>query len=713
MSTDHSHFAASAHRYHSVDDRPGGPGVHIEEMECDLPGAFDGRRQPTTIGSFATAELTGTAMASAQTLVVSLGVYSTLHSIEEQRILHFDHHGRRCALELCGRDVRLVVAGHQYVVPNLKVSQRRWYRAVIVSTPTGVRARVSDGTPGGIRLVAAACEPEKPVGTDLFVLGGASTGTAGSFNGKLAEVRVGSGPVTDAEEVALLEGETAEEILGSRLVAGWEFGDGDLASSSIPNIVAGAPTLRLTNMPCRAVTGPRWSGRQAYPASSAREYDAIHFNDDMVIGGEWDESLRLRVPDTWGSGIYGLRVTDQSSVDIIPFYVRPGTREARKNILFLAPTNTYLAYGNEHNATADIGADLGSLKEHEVIPQEADTYVDDHPELGLSLYDWHRDGTGVRFASRLRPLLNMRPFHRNWLNDSYRHFGADFYLIEWLRRRGFDFDVATDEDLHREGRSLLDSYRVVLTGSHPEYVSERMVDAIEEYRRAGGNLMYLGGNGFYWPVAYSPHEPAVIEMRRGVSGARNFDSPPGEAALSFTGESGGIWRNRGRSPHRLLGVGMGAVGWGRAQPYRRTPSSYSDSVRWVFDGVDDELIGDDGLMLGGAAGDEMDHIDFDHGTPPETVVLASSVGHDDRFQPASEYYTNIYPDVGGSKNPLVRADMTLLGDGHTSSVFSVGSICWVGALPVDGFDGPVSRLTHNVLARFSAVPNNDAAAREL
>ena len=33
----------------------------------------------------------------------------------------------------------------------------------------------------------------------------------------------------------------------------------------------------------------------------------------------------------------------------------------------------------------------------------------EHPELGFSTYDRHRDGSGVCYSSRLRPATNIRP----------------------------------------------------------------------------------------------------------------------------------------------------------------------------------------------------------------------------------------------------------------------------------------------------------------
>ena len=44
----------------------------------------------------------------------------------------------------------------------------------------------------------------------------------------------------------------------------------------------------------------------------------------------------------------------------------------------------------------------------------------------------------------------------------------------------------------------------MLTGTHPEYYSARMLDAWEDYLAPGGRVMYMGGNGFYWVICYHP-----------------------------------------------------------------------------------------------------------------------------------------------------------------------------------------------------------------
>jgi len=125
------------------------------------------------------------------------------------------------------------------------------------------------------------------------------------------------------------------------------------------------------------------------------------------------------------------------------------------------------------------------------ILSEIDVELYQTAEFGLSLYDSHLDGAGVCYGSYHRPILNMRPKARMSSMGVDWQFPADLSIITWLEHRGYDYELMTEEDLHREGVAALAPYRVVLTGTHPEYISETTDDYIAD----GGRLIYLGGNG--------------------------------------------------------------------------------------------------------------------------------------------------------------------------------------------------------------------------
>jgi N,N-dimethylformamidase len=229
-----------------------------------------------------------------------------------------------------------------------------------------------------------------------------------------------------------------------------------------------------------------------------------------------------------------------------------------------------------------------------------------------------------------------------------------------------------------------------------------MLDAVKAWLDDGGRLMYLGGNGFYWVTSIDPHRPHVVEVRRGIAGTRTWESSPGELRHSTTGEPGGLWRYRGRDPNRLVGVGFAAQGFDeRAAGYARCPASYSGPAAWAFDGVEESVIGEFGLIMDGAAGDEIDRFDPRHGSPPNTFVLATSQGRHSNFvQLVIEDIPVTHPNIGGQQNLDVRADLTLMGTSAGGAVFSVGSMAWCGSLSHADYDNSVARVSRNVLRRF-------------
>jgi N,N-dimethylformamidase len=280
-------------------------------------------------------------------------------------------------------------------------------------------------------------------------------------------------------------------------------------------------------------------------------------------------------------------------------------------------------------------------------------------------------------------------------------FPSDLYIVDWLEHFGYRYDVLTDEDLHRDGARTLEPYRAVMTGTHPEYASERMLDAYEGYVIGGGNLMYMGGNGFYWVISYSEEKPWVMEIRRGEAGVRAWQALPGETTHATTGEKGGLWRNRGRAPQKLFGTGFASEGYSGSYWYERLPDADDPGVAWVFDGVDrGERIGDFGLIGGGASGQEIDRADVALGTPPGTFLLASAYHQDDSYKVVPEEIEFMFDGLGGTEHPNVRADMTYFETPGGGAMFAASSIAWSGGLSFHGYENNVSRITRNVLSRF-------------
>ncbi|MCU1491561.1 MAG: subunit beta of N,N-dimethylformamidase [Acidimicrobiaceae bacterium] len=597
----------------------------------------------------------------------------------------------------CGLRRRRVRAG-----PATVLQVGRWYEARLsVDLETRLAQLVVESVldaPSGRQLLDAELELDE---TDVVALRGDARperlmlGAGGDSDvGEPGENPPRVGHFSGKVEAPTVSGSASLAAFGGAFSYSWQLGP-EVHNAAVLDDRGQGIVAHLLNAPMSAVTGHAYDGSVVCYAQAPDMYRALALHRDDLEDAGWSTTATLTLPDGLSSGVYAAKLQSTAGSRYVPFFVAPRSGGERPAIAVVLPTFTYLAYANEH--VRESLPHFGETPQH---PSPQDLEISVHRDFGLSLYDHHDDGTGVCFSSCRRPVLNLDPTYRFWLFDGPVHLGEDLYLLDWLEREGYAFDVLTDHLLHGEGQQALAGYRVVLTGSHPEYVSEQLIDAFEAHVEGGGRLMYLGGNGFYWVTSVHPERPHLIEVRRGNAGGRAWESDPGETHHATTGEQGGLWRHRGRPPNRLLGVGFSAQGADDDAPgYRRV----SSEPRWsfVFEGLtDDQAIGESGLLLGGAAGNEVDRADPRCGTPPETVVLATSTGHSDAYQLAHEDLAFTAPDQGGTKQPLVRADLTMTPYVSGGCVFSVGAITWLGALAASSYDNDVARLTANVLRRF-------------
>ena len=139
---------------------------------------------------------------------------------------------------------------------------------------------------------------------------------------------------------------------------------------------------------------------------------------------------------------------------------------------------------------------------------------------------------------------------------------------------------------------------------------------------------------------------------------------------------------------------------GHSSFFRRAPGSHDPRAAFIFEGVNEEIIGDFGLIGGGAAGLELDWASRSYGTPPHALTVATSEQHTDSYIRVNEDIGHMSPAIGGQDDPRVHADMVFFETPHGGAVFSTGSIGWISSLFHNNHDNNVSRITRNVLDRF-------------
>jgi N,N-dimethylformamidase len=676
------------------DPNPQGPGYRDEAVDWDVPVAAQLREQPLEFGSYVEVPHADV-LSPSGSFSLAVWIYPTVLSGGWHAVV-----AKAAPVDL---GFVLYCAGQSFVTAALShdgltfewctgaalIAVRSWQLVVLTYRQESGEACLFHAFPESVASTNRKRLSAGPIhgslapllfGTSLELRETARPRFA-QFEGKIARPLLVDRAL-DAEEVQAL---AAGEHLGlalDDLLGAWDFSlavDGQRVVDTSPHGNHG----RAVQLPARAVTGPAWDGDpdSRYTQEPA-EHDAIHFHSDDLDDARWEPTVELRVPPDARSGIYAAVVATERDCLYLPFVVRSAAPESE--IAMLVPTLTWQAYSSN---------------------QLVYSYTEDGVlDPGVSLYNAHADGSMVYYSTRRRPIRAWHPSagFPNWGSHALT---SDLYLVDWLEEKGFAYDTLADEHLHREGRGLLRPYRCLILSSHPEYWTATMVNGLQEYIGDGGRVLYLGGNGLYWVTSLDKERPFVIEVRKRFG---EVDSPPwemdsaGEYEHSTTLEEGGLWRDRGPPPRRVLGVEYSANVFANAEGrwgFERLPASRDARYAFVFDGVKEETIGDFGLNLGSAAAVETDATlpwEWDEDEAPVALARAS---HELFAQPRS-----------ASGAPA--AELALMVYQGGGAVFSAGSIAWSGSLSHNGYRNNVSQVTENVLLRFLRTPRGERVVQQ-
>lgn len=197
---------------------------------------------------------------------------------------------------------------------------------------------------------------------------------------------------------------------------------------------------------------------------------------DPVTGlldcGNWSESASWNIPVEAVSGLYVAKIerTGGGSNHIV-FIVR---NDASHSDLYLQfPDATWQAYNGYG---------------------------------GNSLYDGTVEGGRGDEGNALKVSYNRPLFPYNSLFNTEGR-GADWYMnaeypmIRWLERNGYDVTYTSCNDVANNGARLL-NHKVFISVAHDEYWSKNMRDNVEAARSAGVNLAFFSGNEVYWKTRW-------------------------------------------------------------------------------------------------------------------------------------------------------------------------------------------------------------------
>ena len=713
------------------DEHPNGPGYMDEEIESDLNGKWDVKKQFTQLGSYLRVNDPNNLLAIDGDFTVFGYINpSTPNTGAHQWLFcRWDNKTNKGYGVGINKDgyLELVVGNGKevdYLYSELPLVKKVWYFVgATFNYKTGEATLYQEGVVNRYNSLLGKVvpydyrshtkttfrfkqvnDPQTP-----FIIAGAIDDheirgkfVSGTYAGKIDRHGVCNKVLSKEELDKICSGEFPDK---NSLVAYWDTTEGHTENGITNDVIDTGPNkLNSTgfNHPVRCMTGWNWSGKNDCFRLSPKEYGGIDFHPDAITDAGWDVAKTFTLPENLKSGVYAFRLRAGNGKGLgeeyIVFFVR--AKKPKAKICFLVPTASYLAYANEKlSFEAQI---IQPMTGQPPTITDIDVEQYKNPEFGLSTYDSFADGAGVCFTSYKRPILNMRPKYRTSGMGITWQLPADLSIIGWLEHHYKDaYEIVTDEDLHKEGLDAIKPYNCVISGTHPEYTSEKMLDAMEDFVAEGGRFIYMGGNGFYWVVGFYDDQPWCMEVRKLDAGMRAWAAKPGEYYMQTTGERGGLWRMRGRAPQKFSGVGFIAEGFDTAEPYRKMPDAWHRTVSWITEGVEGEIFGDHGLAYGGAAGIELDRYDLSLGTPPHTKIVASSGGHSDNYVLVTEELLYAYAGLVGSLDYRIRADMTYFTAPNDGAVFCTGSIGYGQALPSNNFNNSASTVLKNVVDAFA------------
>ena len=302
-----------------------------------------------------------------------------------------------------------------------------------------------------------------------------------------------------------------------------------------------------------------------------------------------------------------------------------------------------------------------------------------------------------------------RPFAtRGYANGRDFYFGAEYPLVRFLEKNGYDVSYIAGADTDRSGNLLL-NHKTYISVGHDEYWSGQQRANVEAARDAGVNLMFLSGNEIYWHTRWEPSQDSTASPYRTLV---CYKETWANAKIDPSSEWTGTWRDPRFAP-QSAGANLpengvsGTLYMSNHGDLPVTVSAAEGKFRlWRGTGLSSLAPGASAQLAPHTVGYESDE-DLDNGSrPPGIIHLSTTTG--DVPQYLQDYGEVVAPGTTTHHVTMYRAASGAL-------VFSAGSIQWTWGLDQthDG-DGapPDSRMvqaTVNVLADLGAQATTLAA----
>ena len=309
---------------------------------------------------------------------------------------------------------------------------------------------------------------------------------------------------------------------------------------------------------------------------------------------------------------------------------------------------------------------------------------------GNSLYTGSPAGRAYK-VSYNRPFTTRGYAPEDWV------FNAEYPMVRWLERNGYDMSYTTGVDADRLPAELLE-HKTFLSVGHDEYWSGQQRANVEAARAAGVNLAFFSGNEVFWKTRWENGYRTLVTYKE--THANGKIDPE---LLTWTG----TWRDPrfsppgdGGRPENALTGQLFQVNAG-ATTAIRVPAADGKMRFWRNTTIATQAAGATATLPNGTLGYEWDE-DTDNGFRPAGSfrLSATTVAN----APAlTDYGTNF-------ANRTVEHNMTLYRTPSGARVFGAGTVQWAWGLDAShdrgsaAADVRMQQATLNLMADMGAQP---------
>ena len=310
-------------------------------------------------------------------------------------------------------------------------------------------------------------------------------------------------------------------------------------------------------------------------------------NTGLVDCSTWSVSASWAVPSTAVSGVYIAKLTRASGSSHIVFVVRDDA--STSPLLFKTSDATWQAYNAYGGNSLYVGAT---------------SYPGGHAaKVSYNRPFVTRDGGGGGGAAE------------DWI------FNAEYPMIRFLERNGYNVRYTTDVDMERSTTAITPSIcKVFLSVGHDEYWSAAERTRVENARNAGVHLAFFSGNEVYWKTRWEDNTRTLVCYKEGVLG-ENVCGGKCDPTSSWTG----LWRSgEGYDANKPENALTGQISWDGTLGTITVPDTYKSLRFWRGTSVASLGSGQTATLTTNSLGYEWDWEQYPDSYPSGRITLSST-----------------------------------------------------------------------------------------